>query len=391
MKKVLFITPSLCQGGLEHYLITVLKSINAEEYKTTVFLTDDDLTLLPLIPDGVKVIVAKKGKHYHRSIKSACYKVLIKLYKAFKNARAEERYTEKSREYIHNKKVKRYFQEIRKIGKPDEVIANSVGVCEEIAVRFNSSKRYVVFHSSLDVHHELNEKLFPLFDGIVAVSEGVKDMLKKEYPKVSDKIILIENYVDADKVIKEANKATKDIELKDRNCDFCLLSCGRLSKEKGFDLAVDSAKILKENGVSFSWLFLGDGNDRRELEKKISEYGLGKQICITGYKDNPYPYIKGCDIYVQPSYEESYGRTIQEAKILGKPIVSTDTVGGRLILENGKSGVLTPITADGLADGILKLVKDEDLRKSFEKSFNIETNLKEKEKYKRKWEELLGQ
>ena len=67
-----------------------------------------------------------------------------------------------------------------------------------------------------------------------------------------------------------------------------------------------------------------------------------------------------------------------------------DTVGGRVILENGKKGVLTEITADGLAEGIIKLINDANLLKAFENSYTFEINLKEKEEYGSKWEELLG-
>ena len=155
------------------------------------------------------------------------------------------------------------------------------------------------------------------------------------------------------------------------------------------DIAVKTAYILKKQGVNFTWYFVGDGVERIKLEKLIDQYQLCDNIVITGYVDNPYPYIKLCDIYIQTSYEEAQPLAVLEAMVLGKAVVSTKTVGGKYILENGKKGVLTDMNSESMAEGILSLVNDVDRRKSFENTYTLEDNLREKEVYVRKINELL--
>ncbi|MCR5783969.1 MAG: glycosyltransferase, partial [Clostridia bacterium] len=155
-------------------------------------------------------------------------------------------------------------------------------------------------------------------------------------------------------------------------------------------LALRAAAILRDRGFDFRWYFVGDGDDRAKLEKMIDTLSLCDKIIIMGYLMNPYPYIGSCDIYVQPSYEESFGLAVMEARILGRAIVSTDTVGCRIVLETGRNGIITPITAEGLADGIAELLTDEQKRKSFENKYPAEDNLREKAVYADSWDILLS-
>ncbi len=130
---------------------------------------------------------------------------------------------------------------------------------------------------------------------------------------------------------------------------------------------------------------------RQKLEKMISEYGLTTNIRITGFLENPYPYTLGCDIYVQPSYEEAQPLAVMEAQILGKPIVSTNTVGGKTILEDGKKGVLTDFTAESLADGILSLIGSPEKRAAFSNLFTAEDDRRNRTVYAEKWDALLSE
>ena len=99
-----------------------------------------------------------------------------------------------------------------------------------------------------------------------------------------------------------------------------IVSVGRLSNEKGFDLAVEASKILKDKNINFRWYFIGDGNQREALEQKIKSYQLQNHVLLLGLKDNPYPYIKKAKIYAQTSRFEGKSIAIDEAKILRKPI-----------------------------------------------------------------------
>ena len=386
-KKILFITPSLCQGGLEHSLITALELLDKSKYQITLLVMQQVLDLLPLVPDEVEILIDKESPHYFRKPKAIWLNGVSKISGRIGKQSTKEKYSEQLKRYIHQQRTIHPAKDI--IGKRDfdVVVSYAVGMCTETALHVKAKKRVVFFHSSLDVHHDLMTQLFPQFDTIVAVNDGVKEMLCNNYTGISNKIFVISNYVDAVEII---DKAKESINYEIHYSDYTLATCGRISKEKGFNLAVEAAEYLKNQGLKFYWLFIGDGADRDKVEQLMNEKCLNQYIKITGYKDNPYPYMANADIYVQPSYEEAQPLVLLEAMVLGKPIVSTKTVGGNTILKLGEKGVLTDFSGEAIAKGIISLINNPDKRHSFENIYTLEDNKKEKQIYVDKLNQLLS-
>lgn len=389
-RKVLFITPSLCQGGIEHSQITMLKLLDREKYDLTLFLYLKDVTLLPLVPDYVKVIIDEDNNHYYRKIEAIKLSLQKRICSLFGFEKLYYKYSEELRDHIHEQRAMHPARDIFKNEKFDVVVSNAIGICTEMAQYISADKRYVFFRSSVDLHHEMLEKVFPKYDGIVAVSNGVKEMLQESYPHVKDKVILLEDYVSAETILYKASDKNSEYQIDVDNDTITICSCGRLSPEKGFDMAVESAALLAKNGYKFKWYFIGDGQERERIERLIANYSLEDKVYITGYMDNPFSFMKLCDIYVQPSYEESYGRTIKEAMILGKPVVSTATVGGNTLIKNGESGILTEINAEALAEGIISFIVNKELREGCAKSYSLEQNISELMVFKERLEKLLS-
>ena len=223
------------------------------------------------------------------------------------------------------------------------------------------------------------------FSSICCVTRGAQQELKRFYPQFADKITYIENIVPYREIHEKANAQTIHHEAN----QIVLCSCGRLSQEKGYDIAVEAARILKEKGLPFVWYFVGDGPERQKLEEMIATYGLHENIILTGMQENPYPYIKSCDIYVQPSREESQGLTIIEAQILLRPVVSTRTVGGLSLIQDGVNGLLSDINASSLANVIQRLANDAPLREKMQHALEV-IDYEEKERvFKQSWAKLL--
>ena len=271
----------------------------------------------------------------------------------------------------------------------DVVVSYSLHIGTEMGTKISAGRRYVLMHSSDPAYHrEIIESVLGDYDKVVAVSDSVAEIYRENYRFLADRIMTLPNYVDASR-IRELARAGAALPAAGDGT-WVLATCGRISHEKGFDLAVSAAALLKEYGVSFRWLFIGDGAEREQVEQLAREKKVVDEILITGFLENPFPYVNACDIYVQPSYEEAQPLAVLEAQILGKPIVSTETVGGKTILENGKKGVLTPLTAAGLADGIYALLTDDGLRASFENLFRPEDGERDKQAYVAGWEALLS-
>ena len=139
---------------------------------------------------------------------------------------------------------------------------------------------------------------------------------------------------------------------------FKILSIGRLENVKGFDMAVEAAKILQDKKIDFEWLIIGEGSERKNLETLIGKYALNNKMKLLGLKDNPYPYLKGCDIVVQSSRFEGKSIALDEAKIFGKPIISTNypTVYDQLSKDEG---MITEMNPEAIAEGISALYYNE--------------------------------
>ena len=118
-----------------------------------------------------------------------------------------------------------------------------------------------------------------------------------------------------------------------------ILTIGRHVYLKGYDMAIDAAKLLKEEGINFRWYSIGEGILTSELKQKVKEYGLSENFIFLGTFTNPYPFIKECDIYCQPSRFEGFGMAIAEAKILNKPSVVTKFDVAYDQINNNKNGL----------------------------------------------------
>ena len=137
-----------------------------------------------------------------------------------------------------------------------------------------------------------------------------------------------------------------------------VLSVGRLEKVKGFDLAVESASVLKEKGVIFHWYVIGEGSERMNLERMIIERKLGQHFTLLGLKENPYPYIRKAKVFVQSSRYEGKSIAVDEAKILAKPIVLTNFTTAKDQIKNLVNGLIVGMTPEEIAAGIEKYLKN---------------------------------
>lgn len=141
-----------------------------------------------------------------------------------------------------------------------------------------------------------------------------------------------------------------------------IVTVGRLiQKNKGQDMAIRAARILKERGYSFKWIFVGDGPDRDSLSRQIKDYGVSENVVIAGQQPNPYPFIKAADVYVQTSRYEGFGLTITEAKLLAKPVVTTNFPSAYDQITHEENGLIVEMDPEAIAEGIIRIIEDREL------------------------------
>lgn len=387
-RKVLIAIHQLNLGGAQKAMISALNVIDYSENDVTLYVRKDRLDLLPLVNKNVsRIIINENPTNYnHKPYILWFYlrtKICDLLHKdhSILDSKAKGYIVEKQFEY----EKKHYFSNSENYDIAVSYIQGYTAAF--VAENVNAKKKVMFYHDSTDSLHELHNEVIEHYDKIFCVSKGAQKAVQGFYPQFADKIECLENYVDADKVRTEAEKFTPDYP-KDK---LILCSCGRITSVKGFDLAVGAADILRNKGLDFKWYFVGDGVDRPKIEALIAEKNLQDFIEITGLQDNPYPYIKHCDIYVQPSYEEAQGLTIIEAQILCKPIVSTATVGGVSIINDGLTGMISRIDSQSITYKVYQLINDDVLKEKIKSELQ---KIDYQDDYKRfcgQWRELLDQ
>ena len=177
---------------------------------------------------------------------------------------------------------------------------------------------------------------------------------------MKEKTDIFHNILNANEIIKKAQEPVAEI---DKCGKAAIVTVGRLGQDKGQIVIPETASLLKKSGIDFTWYIVGDGPVRNDIEQGIQKYHMENNICLLGTKENPYPYINACSIYVQTSTSEGWCLTTQEARILHKPCVVTDIPVMHEQFIDGVNGIIANGTdAAALYEGIMRLLSSQELR-----------------------------
>ena len=247
--------------------------------------------------------------------------------------------------------------------------------------KLKGKKKVAFFHSDYakwPFYYEMDKRYYPKLDAIFTISPSCVMSLKKYFPSQSNKIKLMEN-ITSQKIIEKMSEEAIDLP---RKSQWSFLTVGHVCKNKGTDLAIRAGKILKEKGVDFTWYFIGNKSELHLFMPLVEELGLNENFVFLGLKTNPYPYFRVCDMVVHPSLFEGKSVTLDEAKLLHKPIVVTNfsTVNDQFI--NGVNANIVELNPESIARGIYDLIANEQVRINYVSWLkqNCRDNVKEVEK-----------
>lgn len=392
-KRILFVIESLEVAGAEKSLISLLSLIDYSEYEVDLQLFSYGGELENFLSKEVNLLEPfNYMKFTTLSLKKAIQEGIFKLKLRYFLSRLKFSFILRKGKYDNRAKA-RLFWEINKNcieetkKEYDIAIAYAQGVPTfYVADRVKAKKKIAWVNVSYQlegVEKEYQREKYKKFNKIVLVSDSAKDIFEEVYPEFKEKFEVIYD-INNPKIMEEMSKFGD--KLPDKN-EIKLLTIGRLANQKGYDIALEACKILKDKGIKFKWYALGKGPLKEELEQKIDELGLKEHFILLGVTPNPYGYIKSADIYVQTSRFEGFGLAIAEARILNVPVVTTefDAVYNQMVQR--KNGIVTQMNAQSVADGIMELIENKELKNSI-----IEYLKKEKkgnlEEYK-KFEKLI--
>ena len=361
--KLLFIIGTMDSGGISKSMISLLNTMDKDKYEIDLFILYPFGLCMDLIPDKINILTNEKLSlilaPFPQCIllplkKGHLITAFLRLMIAF-ISRINHGYSA----WILSKLVPINDT------KYDTVIDyNGQYLLYYMVDKVVAEKKISFFHfdySKWNHYHSIDKKYYPKVNYIFNVSESCADSMKKYFPECVDKIKIMENISSVKLLYEMSENNITDFDLEIPS----ILTIGHINTQKGSDLAINAAAILKKNDVKFKWYFIGsckEINRYNDLKKKLD---VEDEIIFLGLRSNPYPYIKLSTIFCLPSQFEGKSIALDEAKILCKPIVVTNFSTVYDQFEDKTNATICEMNPIDLADALSELLSNKYLREEY--------------------------
>jgi len=349
-KRVLFIIPSLEEGGAERVLVNLLGKIDYNRYEVDLCVVENRGIFFNQIPEQVRLITIFNSSFFCKILVNFHIRFNInRLYKWIVNRRITGNY------HVGISFLDSSFTDILFF------LDNKI------------SKRIAWVHSGYQTYHNFGkfyrggykdrilQHRYSKLDHIIFVSND--SMLEFEEIFVcKTRKSVIYNVMDTEKIRKLSDYP---IDEKFDDSIINIIALGVLLPVKGYDLLINAALLLKNDDLKFKIRILGNGYLEHELLSKIESLDLEDFVELKGFHINPYPFLKQSDIFVMTSLSEGLPTALGEAMILGLPVVVTDCSGCRELVAEGQYGMMTNKTAEGIYHGLRTMINNSELRKFY--------------------------
>lgn len=366
-KSMLIVSHALELGGAERSLIGLLDALEPEVWDIDLFLLRHEgelmseipeyVNLLPVIPSYTVLARPMKDTLKEGHLLLTCARVAGKLAAKRYMKRHDHKDSMVPLEYSH-----KYTCPLMPRIHPEKKYDLAVSFLTPhyfVAKKTRAKKKIAWIHtdySRVQVNTASEMMMWDAYDHIVSISDAVTDGFVKAFPGLKEKIVVIENILPRRLIRRQAEETCPDMVRS--GSERILLSIGRFCHAKNFDQVPFICKRIVESGLDVKWYLIGFGGDEALIRRSIVEAGMEERVIILGKKSNPYPYIRACDLYVQPSRYEGNCVCVHEAQMLGKPVVITRYATSASQLEEGVDGVIVPMDNEGCAEGIAALLRD---------------------------------
>ena len=366
---ILFAIHYLELGGAERSLIGLLRALDYSKVKVDLFVYSHRGELMKEIPPDVNLLTEiPEYAQIERPLKEVLKDGYLRLFLARIKAKWQfAQYRKKSLPKDGNAIFSYVAKSVTPLLPPinpkkEYDLAVSFLTPHDIVLeKVKARKKACWIHTDytkVDVNTNIELPVWSQYNRIAAVSEGVAEAFIKRFPSLREKVDVLPNIIDAQGVLKQSRAFDVAKEMPQEDGTTLLLSVGRFTEAKNFDNVPDICRHIINDGVPVRWYLIGYGGDEALIRQRIAEADMEKHVIILGKKDNPYPYMQACDVYVQPSRYEGCPVTIQGAHALGKPVIATAFPTVKSAIQDGVNGVIVPLDNDGCAQGIVQFIQN---------------------------------
>lgn len=344
--KVLIVMDSLTCGGAEKSLVSLLPFLADRGYDITLMLRAEGGLFSDLVPHGVKTVTYRPPEGgFTGRVRRLLFSLALRIPPHRHGAEP------------HWHTVGRHLPRLE--GEWDVAIAYHQGFPTFfVADKVTARRKYCWVNADLGeagYRPAFCAPFYARYDRIVPVSDILASRIREEGFITPEAPVTTVYDILNPAVIRDMARVDPPFA---HGETLRIVTVGRLTREKGYDLAIRAAAMLRERGLRFVWHFVGGGALEAELREMMAREGLQDYIVMEGVQANPYRFMAAADIYVQTSRFEGFGLTVAEARILGRPIVSTDFPVIHHQITDGVDGIIVEMTPAAIADGIMRLATD---------------------------------
>lgn len=374
MKKILFVMNTMGRAGAEMALLELLRCLKKEkDLELSLFVLTGQGEMLSQVPEGVKVlnksydacsVLTSEGKrHLVKTSLKACFSggTVVKLFpylvgQLVSMLKRKRLQPDKLLWRVLSDGAERFDEEY------DLAVAYIEGGSTYYVMDHVKAKKKAAFfhvdYSMAGYTRSMDKECYLDYDRIFPISDEVKDAFLAVYPECAEKTMVFHNLINRDRILSMAEEPGG---FSDGYNGKRILTVGRLTAQKDFAQSVQAMKLLKEQGINARWYILGEGEQRTELEALIKKLGLEQDFILCGAVDNPYIYLKQADLYVHATRFEGKSIAIQEAQVLGKPILVSNCSGNREQVVDGVDGKICELTPEDICSGVKELLENQEL------------------------------
>ena len=368
-KKLLFVINTLGCGGAERAMLNLFDALDPKKYEISLFVLTGQGELSHALPKHVRLlnrdykdvsVLTKEGrKLLIRSVLRAGSKKGLFLRRAsylLKNFRDMRR----RGKILPDKLCWRVLSDGAPLIRREYDLAVAYlegGATYYVAEHVKARKKAAFVHidyGKAGYTRKLDRDCYQKFDRIFTVSDEVRAHFLEVYPEHEKKVLVFHNLINQERIRQMAEQGSG---FDDEFQGYRILTVGRLTQQKRYDIAIKAMALLKEKcSVPVRWYVLGEGELRESLRQQIKDAGVEQEFIFLGVKENPFPYYKNCNLYVHATGFEGKSIAIQEAQTLGKPILATDCSGNREQIVHDVDGRMCPLDPKCVSEEIFWMI-----------------------------------